>query len=224
MDATRRGLESLNRQMQAIVQMQAEMKAAGIPIPGKEPMEKYRASTVPPEDTPPNKSEAEFKLANVFPINTLTEPMLWLLERPVVRRFLRYEVIRKVYKATSVIKPDLELVASKFMDYVMSTRLQTHMGKSGRGRNLDFSRVALPEIFLDIIRNELAELGKIPAPGTKSLEDFIKDRCNSTRRIHLIGSDYISTAPSVQEMAFRILHERLDFFYRHQVRALLIAT
>ncbi len=216
MDATAQGLQDLRRQLETIVEMQKQMQAAGINY-NQQPQEKFREGTIPPEQTPPEKSEAEFNLASVFPINTLTEPVLWLLKRRVVRKFLTYEVMRKVYKATTLFKPDLEHVAATFMDYVMSTRLQTHMGKAGHGKNLDFSRVALPAIFVEIIREDLAYMAKLQAPGNKSMEDFLKDRCNSTRRIHLLGSDYVSGATSVQEMAFRILHERLDFFHRHIV-------
>ena len=181
---------------------------------------KYRASTIPPEETPPNLSEVEFRLKRLFPINTLTQPMMWLLGRPRVRRFLYYQILRALYTKKPPSKPDYEFVAGKALDYMMSQRLQTHMGKAGGGRNLDFSRMPMPEVFIDIIANDIAPLGRMPAPGDKSLPDFLKDKCNGVRRTKVIGSNYVLDARSVQHMAFIILHERLDFFHRHRVRAI----
>ncbi len=168
--------------------------------------------------TPPYYNDVEDDLAKYFPINEYTMPMNWLLKKPIVQRFIYYEVIRRAYRTHPVFKPDAEFIIGIYMDFLMSPRLQTHFGKStGTGGTMDFARCPMPQVVVEIADTVLLDLGKRRVPGTRTNADAIKDRCNNVRRFQVLGSDYIKDATSRQEMAHRLLGERQDFYERHMV-------
>ncbi len=169
-------------------------------------------------DTPEYCNEAENNILALFPINRYTEPIDWMIRQPIVQDLIYYDVMRDVYEQKPVFKPESNFVLDSYMDKIISQRLQTHMGKATvRASKHDYSRFPMPMVFLEIAQDKLAGLGKLRAPGTKDVADFMKDRCNNGRRFHVIESDYIEGSASVQEMAHRLLSEREEFISKHKV-------
>ncbi len=170
------------------------------------------------EATPQYYNDAESELDSYFPINQYTEPMDWLLKQPIVHTFFHYEVIRRVYRKHPIFKPESDVVLSSYMDYVASTRLQTHFAKATtRVTKMDYGKFPMPMVFVKIALDQLMDLGKQRIPGTKDVATFIKDRCANTRRSHVLNSEFILESDSQQEMAHRLLAEREDFVSMHAV-------
>ncbi len=179
-----------------------------------------KAAVADRDSTPPMYNEAEADVIALFPINIYTEAIDWLLKQRVVQNLIYFDVMRVVYRNHPVFKPEAEIVTSHYMDYIMSTRLMTHLAKSTtKNRKLDFSRVPCPAVFVDIVDNNMVDLGKRRVPGAKDNSAFMQHRCNSVRRTHLLNSDYVKSSPSMQQMAHSILAERVDFVAKNEVRS-----
>ncbi len=209
MNKLREGLQSLNSLVKdVILPLKAQLEEA-----------KAKQKVRTREDTPDMYNDYETQLYYYFPINVYTKAMNWLLKQPIVRKFLEYETIRVVYRNHPPFKPDAEFVFGKFLDYLMTRRQQSHWCKStGRGRSQDYGRAPMPDIVVDIAEKELVDVGKRRVPGSKNVAEFVKDKCNSARRHQVLGSQYVKDSKSVQEMAYRILGERVDFMKKHEVR------
>ena len=185
---------------------------------GPAPVQRPLGQTASRGNTPPYHNDTESEIASYFPINQYTQAMNWFLKRPIVQTFLYYEVIRIAYRTHPLFKPDADFVLGVYMDYLCSTRLQTHFGKStGSGSTLDFARFPMPQVIVDIANTKLVDIGKRRVPGGKDNAELIKVRGNNMRRNHLLGSDYIRGSASVEQMAHRILTERHDFYEMHVV-------
>ncbi len=172
----------------------------------------------PGGSTPPYHNDTECKIVPYFPVNIYTEPMEWFLQQPIVQEFLYYETLRKVYQTHPVFKPESDTALGKFMDTVISVRLQTHFGKATlRVSKMDYSRFPMPMVLLQICKDWMMNLGKQRLPGSKDIAEFFKDRCNGQRRNKLLASDFLAGSESVEELAHRILAEREDFISKHEV-------
>ncbi len=170
------------------------------------------------DSTPPMYNSAETDIMELFPINIYNEPMDWLLKQRIVQRFIYFDVMRLVYRSHPVFKPECDWVTARYMDYLLSQRLQTHFTKATDiKRKTDYSRVPMPKVVLEIAEVHMKDLGKRRAPGVKGLADFMKDRCNSNRRVHLLNSAHVQAAKSIQEFAWLIMAERVDFVEKHDV-------
>ena len=171
------------------------------------------------EDTPQMYNDTETMLQRFFPINTYTPAMDWLIQQKPVRTFLYYETMRVAYRTHPPFKPDTEYVLGKFMDYLMTKRLQSHFSKAtGTKKKQDYARVPLPQIVVDMANNEFLNLGKRKIPGSKDNAEFFKDRCNSARRIHVLNAANVLESSCVEEMAHKLFTERVDFVSKHEVR------
>ncbi len=213
MDKLRKGLTDLNALVKDVI------------LPLKAQLEEAKAANKQRtrDETPEMYNEYETQLYCYFPINIYTPAMNWLLKRPIVRRFLQYETIRTVYRNHPLFKPDAEFVFGKFLDYLMTRRLQSHWCKStGSGRSQDYGRAPMAGIVVDIAEKELVDVGKRRVPGSKDVSEFVKDKCNSARRHQVLGAQYVKDSKSVQEMAFRIYSERVDFISKHEVRKYML--
>ncbi len=170
------------------------------------------------DSTPPMYNDAETQIMALFPINIYNEPMNWLLSQSIVQRFIYFDVMRLIYRSHPVFKPEADWVTARYMDYIMSQRLQTHFAKATKvRRRMDYSRVPMPMVLHDIAETHLKDLGKRRTPGAKTMANFMKDRCNSNRRVHLLNSAHVQAAKSKQEMAWLIMAERVDFVEKHDV-------
>ncbi len=175
------------------------------------------------ESTPEYVKDTETRVLNLFPINRYTEAIDWMLQQRIVQRLIYFDTIRTVYRQLPVFKPESNFVIESFMDNTFSVRLQTHCGKATtRVSKRDYGKFPLPMVMLKIAQEDLSNLGKLRVPGGKSVADFIKDRCANLRRTYLIGSDFIEGSDSVQEMAHRMLAERVDFVQKHKVGGLIL--
>ncbi len=184
-----------------------------------------RAAAVaqPDENDPFKYSNIETKIKIYFPMNKYTKTMEWFLKQDIVREFMKFEVMRKVYEKNPPFKPDAEQVASKYIDYLLSPRMQGHFAKAtGSSALVDFGRAKLPRAILNIADEDLKGLAKGRIPGSKDNAEFIKDKCNASRRTHLLKSDYLKEATSIQDVAIRILWDRHDFFEDHLVSELFL--
>ncbi len=202
------------------------MKAEKTSQTGKAPAAPAAAAAAPGKSrdtTPAYYNPAEDDLVPYFPINKYTKAMDWVMQQPVVHKFLQYETMREVYKTHPVFKPESDIVLGAYMDYVASVRLQTHFGKATtRVSKADYGRFPMPMAFLKVAQDELKTLGKQRTPYAKSVADFIKDRCNNLRRTHVIGSEFIKGTETLQEMAHRMMAERLDFVQEHAVSCVTV--
>ncbi len=170
------------------------------------------------DDTPEYHNEAESRILALFPINYYSEAMDWIVKQPIVHDLLYYEVIRDTYRLLPVFKPESNVILESFMDIALSTRLQSHMGKpTPRSTVHDYGRFTMPMVFLHIAQDKLAGLGKLRAPGTKDVADFMKDRCAGFRRTKVICGPFMAGSTSVQQLAHRIMNERVDFAKKHKV-------
>ncbi len=171
------------------------------------------------EGTPHMYNDTETLVQRYFPINTYTPEMDWFIQQKPVRTFLYYETMRVAYRTHPPFKPDAEFVMGKFMDALMSKRLQTHFSKATgtKKKNQDYGRVPLPAVVVDIANVELLNLGKQRIPGSKETAEFLKDRCNSARRIHVINSSTVLESKCIEEMAHKLFTERIDFVNKHEV-------
>ncbi len=175
-------------------------------------------ATGPPGKDPP-VSQIEARVLNLFPINKYTRAIDWMLKQPVVRRLIYIKILSICYSDSVQFKPDNQYVVSTYMDTVATPRLQGHFGKAtGGGRNLDFGRCPMPMALLAIANEDLAPLAKKPVPGSMDNAEFLKERNNTVRKKTLMKSNYISQASCQEEMAMRILFERIDFYENHMVR------
>ncbi len=180
--------------------------------------EKNKKGNAARDGTPPMYNDAESKVLELFPINIYNEAIDWLLKQPVVQRLIYFDVIRLAYRNHPVFKPECDWVIARYMDYLLSQRLQTHFAKATKvKRKTDYSRVPMPKVIVDIADTHLVDLGKRRVPGSKDTADFMKGRCNTARRIHLLYSEHVLGAKSLQEMAFFIYAERVDFVAKHDV-------
>ncbi len=176
------------------------------------------------DDTPEYTNEAESRVLALFPINYYSQAMEWLVQQPIVQDLIKYEVMRDVYRLLPVFKPESNTVLERFMDIVLSVRLQTHMGKpTPRSTTHDYGRFTMPMVFLQIAQDKLAGLGKLRAPGAKDVADFMKDRCTGFRRTKVLCGPFMAGSDSVQQLAHRIMNERMDFAKKHKVSYVLIA-
>ncbi len=174
--------------------------------------------------TPEYTNEAESRVLELLPINYYSEAIDWLVRQPIVQDLIYYEVMRDVYRQLPVFKPESNVVLERFLDIVFSIRLQTHMCKpTPRATAQDYGRFTMPMVFLDLAQEKLAGLGKLRAPGTKDVADFLKDRCAGFRRTKVICSPFMAGSQSVQQLAHRILNERVDFATKHKVTQVLYA-
>ena len=69
-------------------------------------------------------SIVETRLLNLFPINQLTKAMIYLLKDERVGQFIRYQIIQKLYGSFPDVKPDPEVVVTKFLEFMFSKRMQ----------------------------------------------------------------------------------------------------
>ena len=169
-------------------------------------------------DTPDYHNDVETQIVKYFPINKYTMAMDWFIKQPIVQDFIHYEVMRKVYRTHPVFKPESDKVLGKYMDWLVSFRLQSHFGKATtRVCPMDYGRFAMPMVMLKIAEERILNLGKLRVPGAKDVAEFLKDRCQGQCRTKVLGSDFLEGSESVQEMAHRILAERVDFIQEHQV-------
>ncbi len=179
-----------------------------------------RASTRDRDSTPPMYTDEESRARKYFPINNYTRAMDWFLRQPAVQTLIYYEVMRVTYRTYPVFKPDAEFMIAKYMDYLMSTRLQTHLAKANgnRGRaNMDFGRAPMPNVVVQIAETRLTDLAKRRVPGFREVADVMKDRCGAARRNKVIECDYVSTSSSVEVMAHRLYNERMTFAEANEV-------
>ncbi len=167
----------------------------------------------------PSYNEYETRLKKLFPINVYSRTMNWLLQQKPVQTFLQYEIMRRAYSGYPTTKPDLEHVMSKYFDYMLSNRLQSHLGKAVEGTSplFHFGRFPLPKVILDIAKKELKGLSKQPAPGMKTEIDYFKDWTTTAKRNFLNNNQWVLDADSLEQMAQRLMWERMDFFTKHKV-------
>ncbi len=177
-----------------------------------------KAKTMTRDDTPEYVNDAESSVLALFPINYYSKAIDWLIRQPIVHDLIYYEVMRIAYRKLPVFKPDSNQILEAFMDAILSVRLQTHMGKpTPRATNHDYGRFTMPMVFLRIAQDKLAGLGRLRAPGVKDVADFLKDRCAGYRRTKVICGPFMAGSESVQQLAHRILNERVDFAQKHKV-------
>ncbi len=178
------------------------------------------ASTISDE---PERSynSTENKLLKLLPINRYTRAIDWLLQQKVVRDFIRYETMSRIYKGFITFKPEMDDVLTTYFDMVVSVRLQAHMGKavSGRSPLFHFGRFPLPQPLLKIAMEDLNKLSRIRAPGMRDEADFFKSKCITAKRTHINSNKYLVDAESKEEVALRLWWERLDFYRKHKVSA-----
>ncbi len=124
--------------------------------------EKKKALALASRDTtPPMYNDAESQVIELFPINIYTEAVDWLLQQPIVQRLIYYDVMRLAYRTHPVFKPEADQVINRYMDYLISMRLQTHFAKSTSvKRKMDFSRVPMPKVIVEIADTQMIDLGK----------------------------------------------------------------
>ncbi len=180
-----------------------------------------RSTTRDRDGTPDMYTDEETRTKKLFPINTYTREMDWFLRQRAVHTFIYYEVMRVAYRTYPVFKPDAEFVIAKYMDYLLSTRLQSHLakatGKRGKAK-MDYGRAPMPSIVVQIAEQELTDLGKRRVPGYREVPEVMKDRCGAARRNKVIESDHVSSATSVEVMAHRLYNERMDFADANEVK------
>jgi hypothetical protein len=87
-------------------------------------------SGLPSQEGPPlydfigHCTEAEARTRGLFPVNHLTDAMIWFLQQRVVGDFLRMELTWKIYRDNPVTKPDPETVLYLFLQVMASKRFQ----------------------------------------------------------------------------------------------------
>ncbi len=179
--------------------------------------EPSQASGGGPDDPPVSYNES--RVLALFPINKYTKAINWLLKQESVRELIKNQMMYKIYAEPRLFKPDSEFVVKKYLDFLLSSRVQTHMGKAtGGGRNLDFSRCPLPMPVLNIADEKLGRLSKNRPPGARDNAEFLKSRCNDARTLKVHNSEWILESSCQEEMAIRIFFERIDFYENHMVR------
>ncbi len=214
--------EYLKQQAEASAGTQSGPPSVGQPRSSQQRDDRSRSGSATRGHTPPYYNDVEDDLAVYFPINEYTMPMNWLLKKPIVKKFIYYEVIRRAYRTHPLFKPDAEFIIATYMDFLMTPRLQSHFGKStATGGTMDFARCPMPQVVVEIADTDLLDLGKRRVPGTGTNAEAIKTRCNNVRRMQVLGSDYIKEAESRQEVAHRLLGERVDFYNKHMVTIFL---
>ncbi len=175
------------------------------------------------DEPPPDYSPVESQMLTLFPINIYTPAIDWLLKREAVKKFLFFQVVRRVYPDVTS-KPDWETVMQSFIDFVCSTRLQIHMGKAkaaGRSSSkLHFGRFPMPQTFIRIADENMVTLHKVRVDGEKDNATYFRDKCGTLRKTHLLAAKYIVESESIQEMAQKLMWERIDFYLEHRVRTL----
>ena len=169
-------------------------------------------------EPPPSVSAVEARLYTLFPIPVYTKAIDWLLKKEPVKKYIKYEVIKKIFTDAPPSKPDWESVMSIYLDWVLSVRLQAHLGKAnGNAAKLHFGRFPMPDTIITIANENISSLHRERVPGDKDYATYFRTKCNGVRRNHLMGSPYVSSSESVQEMAQKLLWERYDFYIKHKV-------
>ncbi len=181
-----------------------------------------RASAASDDPSEPGITEAETELLSLFPINVYTKEIHWLLQRPMVRKFLKYETMKAVYSGLPTFKADMETVVNKFLEYTLSQRLLAHLSKASSqaaatGGKRHFGRFPLPGAVREIAEEELKGLWKKRAPGEKNVVDTMLNYCTTARRNQLLTNTYILEGSCLEEVALRYYWERMDFYQRHKV-------
>ncbi len=173
------------------------------------------------DEPAPGYHFSEAALMRFFPIPVYTEAINWLLKRPIVKKFFYFHICKLVYTCAPSTKADWETVMSTFMDYVVTKRLQCHMGKAkatgSSASKLQFGRFPLPQPLLKIADECLVTLHKVKVEGERDNADFFNHHCGSSKKTHLLASKYVTNSNSVQEMAQKLIWERFDFFLDHRV-------
>ncbi len=181
-------------------------------------MPKHSPTASTSSDEPPFVHEAESKLLGLFPINVYTPAMDWLLQQTIVKKFLYFEVLKKVYSDLPSTKPDIKIVISEFYDYTISPRLGAHLGKStGKAAGLQFGRFPFPATLVNIAERNLASLHRERLPTTDDVSGLLRNRTNAAKRNYLTTSKYLNDSESMQVMAQRLYWERMDFYNHHRV-------
>ena len=73
-------------------------------------------------------SPPEAELLELFPINQMTGVMLDLLKKDIVIKFIRLQMIRKMYSGFPDCKPDPESMLYQYLDFMLSKRFQVSKG------------------------------------------------------------------------------------------------
>ncbi len=204
---------------------------AGVPPPRERiPQDRQRATSylsyrsAASSEPGPAYNEAESRLRSCFPIVVYTEAMDWLLRQEMVKKYLRFETIRLCYTGLPKSKSDWETVASKFFDFVVSIRMQCHLGKAtnkpGSGPAMDFGRFPLPQPIIDVATERLGSLHRVKIDGDSTYAQLFKGKCVGYKRTQLLASPHMIDAESIQLMAQRFFWERIDFFRLNKVSRL----
>ncbi len=203
--------------LDALAAAQAAQPAAAQPATAQ-------AEAVDPslDDSPVPEREvnaAELKLGAYFPINSYTKDVKWLLEQPIVQEYLEHKVMAELYKGYPKVKASPEDTVYAFMDEVFTERFQCHCGMPNSNvSNYQFGRFPFPSLVFDIFQRRIMKLGRPTAEGARSHADIIKDKCYTDHRMKITTGSYVKSAESLEEMAFRLYWERIQFYENgHQV-------
>lgn len=165
-------------------------------------------------------TEPEHELLKIFPINTYTREVGWLLVQKPVQEFIRYAVMKQLYGNAPTHRPDPEIVTYRFCDFVFSKRFLAHCAKpTGQGRRRDHGRCKFPLIVYNILMANVANLGNAPLPGLRLHDEIVKDKCNTLVKNNIKASPYVLGSSSIEQMAHRLFHERVTFYENHKVKA-----
>ncbi len=169
----------------------------------------------------PVYSGVESTLYNIFPINVYTKAVDWLLHKEPVKKYIFYQVMARIYTIAPPSKPDWETVMTEYLDYILSIRMQAHMGKAGGNANkLHFGRFPLPDAVMTIAKENISSLHRDRVPGDKDYATFFRTKCNGIKRNHLLNAAYVVKSESKQEMAQKLLWEKYDFYTQNKVTSL----
>ncbi len=169
-------------------------------------------------EPPPTVTGVEAVLYTLFPIPVYTRAIDWLLKKEPVKKYIYYQVLKKLYTDPLPSKPDWETVMTEYLDFMLTFRVQSHLGKAGgNAAKLHFSRFPLPDIVLQIAVDNISSMHRERVPGDKDYASFFRDKCNGIKRNHLYASPWVVASSSKQEMAQKLLWEKYDFYIRHRV-------
>ncbi len=165
------------------------------------------------------RSSGEARLKKYFPINVLTEPMMWLLRQKPVRQYIKHELIRILYGSSPSGRPDTEETIYEFMVFLFSPRFLSHCAKvTANTKTVDFGRFPFPKVAFNLFEKEIAELGNPPLKGMRDATEIARDKCNSIKKTVVYKSRHFRKGNAAIELiALRFYWERMDFFEKHKV-------
>lgn len=186
-------------------------------------------------------TQPEFDLRDFFPIDTYNDATEIILKHPAAQKFVKCEMVRRLYEKVPPGRPDAEHVVSCFCDYVMSRRFmviftyhyalwcvviiqitffsQSHMGVPGPagGPKLDWGRISLPMTIYDFYKATCIDLGQPFIKTARSDKETFRDKFGGVRRQTIFNNPIFAKAASRQEKTAMLYTERVDWWEMHRV-------